>query len=53
MKYSVTTNTNKRIPNDYIYNIFLTLVIAICIILAIKFFVPNNHATIYFSPKKL
>jgi hypothetical protein len=52
MKYSVITNTNKRIPNEYIYNIFLTLVIAICIILAIKFFVPNNHTSIYFTSKK-
>jgi hypothetical protein len=44
-------NIVKRIPNSFIYNIFLTLVIATSIVLAIDFFVPHNHCTIYFRKK--
>lgn len=39
----------KRIPNETIYNIFYTLIIAITIIWIIFYFTPNNHCSIYFK----
>ncbi len=37
----------QRIPNDQIYDIFLTLLIAILIIWAIYIFTPYQHYNLY------
>ena len=40
-------NKPQRQPNNLIYNIFLTLILAILIIWLIYIFVPNSHYNIY------
>ena len=39
----------KRIPNDYTYNIFLTLILAFAILTIIYALTPNNHCSLYFT----
>ena len=41
-----------RIPNDDIYNIFLTFVMAFTVLIIIYAMVPTNHCSIYLSKNK-
>lgn len=44
---------NQRIPNDYIYNLILTLVLALGIIWVIYSLTPYSHYSLYLiEPKK-
>ena len=38
---------NQRIPNEYIYNIFITLILAFAILWLIYIIVPNSHYKLY------
>ena len=40
-----------RIPNNDVYNVFLTFVIALTILIIIYASVPQKHSCIYFSKK--
>ena len=40
-------NKPERKPNNFIYNIFLTLILAIIIIWSIYIFVPYSHYNLY------
>ena len=37
-----------RIPNDNIYDLFLTFIIAITILIIFYATIPNNHCSVYF-----
>ena len=39
----------KRIPNDNVYNIFLTLVLAFAILIMIYSLTPYKHYSLYFT----
>ena len=39
----------KRVPNENIYDIFITLVMAFSILTIIYAMIPNNHCTAYFK----
>ena len=45
--YMNQLNKLKRNPNNFIYNIFLTLILAILIIWLIYIFVPYKHYNLY------
>lgn len=38
----------KRIPNNQIYDIFFTIIIAIFVVLVIYSIIPNNHYCLYY-----
>ena len=38
-----------RIPNDDMYNIFLTFVMAFAILIIVYSSVPTNHCSVYFT----
>ncbi len=40
-----------RIPNDNVYDIFLTFVLGFTLITIIYALTPNNHSSIYFKKK--
>ncbi len=42
----------QRIPSDNIYNIFLTLILAIVILLIIYTFIPFSHYNLYIIEPK-
>jgi len=41
-----------RIPNDDIYNVFLTFVMAFTVVIIIYAMVPANHCSVYFLHNK-
>ncbi len=42
----------KRQPSETVYNIFLTIILAIVIVLIIYYFVPYSHYNIYIIEPK-
>ena len=42
-----------RIPNDDVYDIFLTFILSFTIITIIYALTPNNHCSIYFTKNKI
>ena len=42
-----------RMPNDKVYDIFLTFVIGLTIITIIYALTPSNHCSIYFTKNKI
>lgn len=43
---------NQRIPNEHVYNIFITIIIGVLIIWLIYIFTPNNYYKFYLTDKK-
>ncbi len=39
----------KRVPNEYTYDIFLTVIFAIGILITIYSLTPENHCSVYFT----
>jgi hypothetical protein len=44
---------NQRIPNHFVYNIFITIIIGILIVWLISIFIESSYYSLYVIPNKV